>query len=177
VKDWSPADSLVIPGFMSEEELMWLHERAAGASSVLEVGCWLGRSTSALAAGCRGPVYTVDHFQGSPDERDAAHAEAAGRNLYAEAQTYLSSWPNVRFLVGSSLEASRRFTPASVDMVFLDGDHAEAAVLRDLLAWAPKARRVLCGHDADWPSVQAALVAYGLPFECGPGALWYMELI
>jgi predicted O-methyltransferase YrrM len=169
--------ALETPGWMDEPELVWLRARARTSRSVVEVGCWLGRSTIALA-GCLGPVWTVDHFGGSPSEHETSHAEALepGRDLHAEATASLAAYPNVTILKMPSLNASRLFAPGSVDMVFIDGEHTRLAVLVDLLAWHPKARRLLCGHDVGMDGVQEALATYGLPFQLGPGSIWYAEL-
>lgn len=171
------AASMSIPGFISPDELEWLYAEAATMRHVVEVGCWLGRSASALAQGCPGLVYTVDTFQGSPSEIESSHIEALTTNLYAEAQTQLSPWPNVRIMPMSSIQASRKFTIGSVDMVFIDGEHTALSVLSDLLAWYPKCNRLLCGHDSDWDGVREGLARFGVPFEIGPGALWYMRFI
>lgn len=171
------ARSMNIPGFMSPDELQWLHDEACSMRHVVEVGTWMGRSASALAGGCPGLVYVVDHFQGSPSEIESSHAEALTTNLYAEAQSYLSPWPNVRFMPMSSIQASRQFTTASVDMVFIDGEHTALAVLSDLLAWYPKCIKLLCGHDSDWDGVREALARFGVAFETGPGAIWYMRFV
>lgn len=166
-----------IPGFVEPDELSWLHERASGMDTVLEIGVWMGRSTSALCASGCPTVYGVDHFQGSPSELDAAHGEALHKDIYTEAMDNLAGHDNLKVLRMSSLAASRLFLDESIDMVFIDGEHTTAAVLTDLLAWTPKVRRLLCGHDVNWEGVAAALVAYDLPFQLGPGSLWYMEKI
>lgn len=166
-----------IPGFMEPEELAWLRERAAEVESVVEVGCWYGRSAAALTVGCpTGRVWTVDHFQGSPSELDAAHAEARTVDIHARAREYLAPY-GTRIIADTSIRASRLFPPASVDLVFLDGEHTRDAVMGDLLAWGPKARRLLCGHDLNWDGVAQALALYGAPYECGPGSLWFVEMV
>jgi len=56
-----------------------------------------------------------------------------------------------------NLRVVRGFSPAvaadvpNVDMVFLDGDHEYESVKADILAWNPKARKMLCGHDYGVP--------------------------
>lgn len=57
--------------------------------------------------------------------------------------------PRIRFLQGYSDERAKDFADESVDLVFLDADHSEAWVLRDLAAWLPKVRPggVVAGHD------------------------------
>jgi len=61
-----------IDGAMGREDLEWLHDTAKRMASVVEVGCWKGRSTYALLAGCLGPVYAVDHWEGATLQEAAA---------------------------------------------------------------------------------------------------------
>ena len=164
-----------IDGWMSPEELRWLHEQASEYASVVEIGCWKGRSTAALSLGCSGQVWTVDHFGGSPSELDGAHGEARHADIFAQAQTNLVAFANVRILNMTSLKASRCFSEYSVDMVFIDGEHTFDAVLLDLVAWGRKFRRLLCGHDRDMEGVQKALAVYGVPVSEGPGSIWHCE--
>jgi len=160
-----------ILGWMSDEELCWLHARASGMRTVLEVGTWLGRSASALAQ-TKARVWTVDHFQGSPSEWGATHTDTLG--LEERARANLARFSNVRVLAMSSFIASRKFS--ALDMVFIDGEHTTEMCLVDLVCWAPKVRKLLCGHDRDWEGVQQALAVYGVPYAFGPGSLWYMEM-
>lgn len=48
-----------------------------------------------------------------------------------------------------SLEASRTFQDASVDLVYLDASHDEQSVWDDLIAWVPKVKKggICAGHD------------------------------
>ncbi len=61
-----------------------------------------------------------------------------------------------------SVTAARLFDAASVDFVFLDGDHSEKAVTEDLEAWYPLVRPggVIGVHDysnATFPGVEVAV--------------------
>lgn len=54
-----------------------------------------------------------------------------------------------------SVAASKFIADQSLDLVFIDGDHA--AVGRDIIAWFPKIRvgGVICGHDYGfWPGLK-----------------------
>lgn len=172
---YNPAVSMQITGFMSPEELLWLNDHAARMNSVVEVGTWKGCSASALAMGCPGKVFAVDHFKGSPSELETSHVEAKNGDIYEEAVKNLTPYSNVTILRMYSLQASRLFRPNSVDMVFIDGEHTRESVLIDLLAWYPKTTKLLCGHDADMDGVQEALAMYGIPYNRGAGSIWYME--
>lgn len=157
-----------IEGWMSHEELAWLRQQAARRKVVVEVGCWHGRSTKALAESCPGQVLTVDHFQGSPDDKQFSLAEAAAngagnearaafeRNLAAELKSR-----KVSLLVMDSREAARELNCQGyrADMIFLDGAHDTPSVKADITAWQPLLKKggLLCGHDANDSRVKAAL--------------------
>lgn len=169
-------EAMEIQGFVEPEELEWLSEHAQNAISIVEIGCWKGRSAFALASACpEGKVYTVDTFNGSPSEMNAAHAEAVDDVIYDQAVMNLGEFRNLEIMRMTSLQASRLFSTESIDMIFIDGEHTTEAVLIDLLSWYPKCRSIICGHDLGIQSVQEALAVFGIPFELGAGSIWYME--
>ena len=60
---------------------------------------------------------------------------------------------------GDSVSQASRIRDESVDFVFIDGDHTENGVRRDIEAWAPKVRSggMILGHDCSWSTVQRVL--------------------
>ena len=167
---------LDIPGWMKEIELRWLFEQATHMKSIVEVGSWMGRSTHALCSGCLGRVFAVDHFRGSPSELNTNHHLAELIDIYPRFQFYVGDLPNLNVLKLSSSNAVKCFIPASVDMVFLDGDHTINAIREDLRIWRPIPRKLLCGHDWDIISVRQAVQELNLPIELGPMLLWAIRL-
>lgn len=164
-----------IAGWMDDVELQWLHDQAAGMGSVVEVGSWLGRSTHALLSACKGTVYAVDHFHGSPSERETTHAPAAKEDIYAAFMGNVGHFPNLTVLRGDSPTMAEQFT-GQADMVFIDGDHSAAGCLADIRAWLPKTRRLLCGHDRAQEGVPEALAQSGLKWQPGPSSIWFVNL-
>lgn len=164
-----------IPGWMSYEELVWLYDRARQMTSIVEVGCWMGRSTFALCSGCLGTVYAVDHFLGSPSERGADQREAMTEDIATLFLSHVGHFPNLRVCRMDSVEALRT-VPLPVEMVFLDGEHTFEAVSRDILAWRPHCTTLLCGHDRNYPGVRQAREVLHTRDQDGPGSLWYVEL-
>jgi len=62
-------------------------------------------------------------------------------------------------------------------MVFIDGDHDYKAVMCDLATWAPRTKKLICGHDFNdpmYPGVKQAVYEYfGAEFVTpGPDGLW-----
>jgi len=72
-------------------------------------------------------------------------------------------------------EAAPHFPDAQFDLVFIDADHSTEGVLRDIRAWTRKIRvgGIICGHDADWPSVQRALATEYKSHNLMPGNIWW----
>lgn len=160
---------------MTEAELGWLHDQAARFYSVLEIGCWKGRSTAALAAGCPGRVTTVDCFGGPLYEtstyRDAGALET---DIRAVAIENLASFDNVKILWMTSADAATRLAGEQFQMIFIDGDHSEEGVRADLDLWTPFASKLLCGHDRALPGVTAAIA--DLDVNEGPDSIWWVTV-
>lgn len=164
-------DPLTIDGWMTEEELAWLTEQAQSSETIVEIGSWKGRSTTALLNGCPGTVHAIDHFKGSPGED--RHSEAREHDVFAEFMANVGAYPNLAIHRADSVTPAQLFADRSVDMVFIDGGHDKEQVLRDLRAWMPKCKTLLCGHDRDWIGVQEALAEMGIKWSQGPGVLWF----
>lgn len=174
-----------IQGWCSLSELQHLYDLSTSMDSIVEIGCWKGRSTHALVSGCKGKVWAVDHFQGSPEERRSNHQEATQRDISGDITSNLRWFPNLTVLNMTSQDASMMFPDRSVDMVYIDGGHSSREVRLDLYLWTPKAKKVICGHDYQVdPRVRAEVNAKygvgnvtGVPTEYGlwvyriPGAL------
>lgn len=151
---------------------------------VVEVGSWAGRTAIEMAdAGA--VVFCVDTWEGSddpiddtaavvarvggPDELFKAFCRNAGPKLFRSifpcrgpSALWASAWP-----AGSA-----------VDMVFLDGDHREAAVRADLLAWSQHVRPggVICGHDLSvFPGVELAVRGLIPDFKRAGSFVWWAE--
>ncbi|WP_146658101.1 class I SAM-dependent methyltransferase [Enhygromyxa salina] len=204
-----PITKLALPDgwFRPDEGIAYrgLVERALMAPSrgqIVEVGCWLGRSTSYIAGACRArgaelrdgsdpqpgarPTLTcVDTWAGSSDRFDLAYRERlAARDIEAEFRSHLAALGlDATCLRLPSVAAANTFARESVDLVFLDGSHDQPAVAADITAWLPRIRSggILAGHDFsdDHPGVVAAVehaaATLDRPIQRGPGSLWWMQ--
>lgn len=58
-----------------------------------------------------------------------------------------------------TVPAAAQVPDGSLDFIFIDADHSEAAVRADVQAWRPKVRPGgwIIGHDINWPSVKSAV--------------------
>jgi len=132
-----------IPGWMTEDELSILKYLAARADSIVEVGCWKGRSTKALLESCNGIVHAVDHWCGT--EGDSTILAAYKLNIYNDFIKNVGHYPNLKILKGSSQEKSKEIE--EVDMVFIDAGHSYEECKNDIELWLPKCRKIIAGHD------------------------------
>jgi predicted O-methyltransferase YrrM len=165
-----------IQGWMGGNELEWLFEKSREMINVLEVGCWMGRSTHALLSGCPGSVYAVDHFNGSASQIDTAHALAKTEDIHAIFMQNVGHFPNLVVLKMPSLAAAKLFAPKWFDMIFIDGDHEYSQFRGDCEAWMPKCRKLFCGHDADESGVPQVLIDLGLKVTRVPDTtIWTVE--
>ncbi len=129
--------------------------------TVVEVGSWLGLSTQDIAkrlpAGT-GKVFAVDHFLGSIEHQNVPYLP----KLYDIFLSNMVQWEVAHIVVPVRMDsalAAVYLEGTSVDLVYLDASHDTESVLADMRAWWPyvKGHGVLCGDDATWPSVQAAV--------------------
>merc|ERR1719174_3670037 len=85
--------------------------------------------------------------------------------------------------VQDSIHASAWIAPNSMDMVFIDGDHAPEAISQDLHMWSSKlhSHGILAGHDYSvaFPAVVRALHDFATKLHAelhvGPDDVWWFE--
>jgi hypothetical protein len=92
-------------------------------------------------------LYSVDAWQCYKGYRvhvDQKHLD----EIYADAQKRLSPY-DCHLIRKFSIPAAETFKPASLDFVYIDGNHALEYVVADIAAWLPKIRPggILAGHD------------------------------
>ncbi len=170
VKTWQD-----IHGWFDYEDLYRrLVNEVPDGGAFAEVGCWMGRSLAAFDAFAQESrktiqIHAVDTFQGEPanDAHRAllfAHGGSVESVFRGNMET-LGVSANV--IVGDSAMAATMFADAALDAAFIDADHSEEAVLKDIHAWLPKVKPggILCGHDFDEPGVLKAVFRAGLDVE------------
>lgn len=146
MEDWL-RESFNIQGWATYEEIAWVHDLGLTYDTVVEIGTWKGRMTYALCSANHANVTTIDHFLGTESQRHAEQKEALEKDIYAEFMKNCGHFQNLTVLKMESTEAAKTFQPDSVDAVFLDGDHTPDGFMRDLLAWYPVTKKIICGHD------------------------------
>jgi predicted O-methyltransferase YrrM len=151
--------------------LYWLSYAGSVAGDVVEIGSWQGRSTIALAQGCRdsenGIVHAVDTFQGNPgnesmyvvgaaDRSDLEpnfHRNIAAAGLTDRVQTYAMSSADAAARVAESTD--------SIRMMYIDGEHTYDAVKDELARYAdllsPGGLLTFDDYSARYPGVAQAI--------------------
>lgn len=158
-----------IPGWIHVNELVWLARQAKNCDLIIEVGTWLGRSTSAMAGAVKGIVLTVDSFSFGPvldkQSREVmARLEQDPDWLYKQCLINLDEpirAGKVKVFRATSDDAIlwlRKYT-GQADMVFIDGDHSYPGVKNDIINYRSLLRGggLLCGHDFNWEGVRQAV--------------------
>lgn len=140
-------------------------ERASRGTFV-EVGCWLGRSTSFLATEILRSrkeisLFCIDTWEGSMEPAHQESTFVRERTLY---ETFIKNMAPVAKVITPlrmrSTEAAAHFEDSSVEFVFIDASHDFDSVSADIEAWFPKVRTggVIGGHDyPGWPGVRNAV--------------------
>lgn len=154
--------AVLIDGWMSTKELLWLADRAKSHPLIIEVGCYLGRSTRALGDNCLGTVYAIDPYSG-PIYFDSGEEFKNFGDV--EMKQFLF---NMEDLIDTMAVKYFRTTLKNfnildkADFIFLDGDHKFESVMEDIdeAMKRLKSGGLLAGHDythTDWPGVRRAV--------------------
>jgi hypothetical protein len=177
--------ALEIGGWMNREELSWLAEQASKHNYIVEVGCWMGRTTRALADNTSGYVFAVDTWLGSEENQEFLKDKTPDY-LWQRFTTNLGDhlWTGkVNALRMPSVQAAAKLGSNAIKcgMIFIDGSHDYDSVHNDILAWRPLLVEggLFCGHDYDlgWPGVVQAVreLIAPVPMQVGGSSLWYLE--
>lgn len=158
------------------EELLAKLIKEHNVKTVLEIGCFLGKSTKFFVEqGCM--VTSVDTFEGSKDLNGSAEVKKRLPTLFKQFLFNLRALgirDKVGVFKGTSAYASE-FLHDDYDLVFIDGSHLEADVTQDIRLWNPRAKKIICGDDYSLchPGVRWA-VDQELPLANTDQRLWYL---
>ena len=135
-----------LPGWMTYEELVWLAKQAQKHERIVEIGCYQGKSTRALADNTKGFVVAVDNFKGPNDVSLPRFMRDNLLEMFIMGTTDLIQAKKVIPIVADHADINIDFSP---DMVFLDGSHVYEDIKRDIELWKPRIVKggILCGHD------------------------------
>ena len=140
---WAAGD-----GMMPPEQLLAVYRLAATwpvEGATVELGAWVGLTTSYLAAACRsrggGRVYAVDTFEGTKEggEQYRSVARFGGSTMAAfRSQIHRAGVADlVEPLVGYTQHVAGRYGGAPIRLLLIDADHSYEGVRRDFERWSP----------------------------------------
>lgn len=140
-----------------------------------ELGLWQGATFGYLLSNCPElHLIGVDHWRavGSYADKHMAEAEATVMRIAAEYASRATVFKT------DTVTAADLIPNASLDFVFIDASHDTLSVLIDVREWLPKVRSggALTGHDANWPSVAAALDATLPSWQLLEANVWYWKV-
>lgn len=91
-----------------------------------------------------------------PDENAETYVDFDMAAVEAEVHRKMMGYGGrCQLFKGDSVSQANRVRDGWLDFVFIDADHTEAGVRRDIEAWAPKVRSggMILGHDLYWTTV------------------------
>lgn len=134
-------------------------EEAQDGSHFVEIGCWLGSSTSCMVVEIINSKKNIkfnciDTWLGSIEHQNDPYV--------IEGTLYRKFIENMKPVEGyytpirkASTEAAKLYADNSLDFVLIDGAHDYENVKADITAWLPKVKvgGILAGDDYPWPDV------------------------
>lgn len=132
---------------LSDGDRAELRKLAAGKSSIIEIGTFLGGSAETMLEASDAHMVCVDTFRGTAGN-ETAEVKRSVSLQYTLMR--LDRFPGrVSVMVADSLSAARMIGDGTADLIFLDADHSYDAVKADIAAWRPKLKPggVFAGHD------------------------------
>lgn len=149
-----------------------------------ELGVWDGRTSEYLLSNAP-ELYLIgvdvwqsfdvgpkDKITGVSGLKTPEQIAAAREDAYRIKRRYRSRFHIIQDLTTSACESVE---DSSLDFIFVDASHKTDDVIADVYAWAPKVKAggMILGHDANWLSIQRALVHLGFnDHEILPGNVW-----
>jgi predicted O-methyltransferase YrrM len=126
---------------VTDRELDLLLKYSRDARVIVEIGCYEGKTSAALAKSSKGTVYTIDPF---PKGR----LGICWSEYIAKIYSRRLGLQNLKFIKGLSFQVARWFRE-EIDFLFIDADHSYEAIRKDWEDWFPKVRNggIIALHD------------------------------
>lgn len=124
------------------------------ANRIIEIGSWLGESTSCWADAVMNKytaeVISIDWFKGNPGtELEGISNSDNVYSIFRNNMKELGYLDIVKNIIMSSSDAVRFIPDGYADIVYIDACHDYKSVKRDIELWTPKVRvgGIIAGHD------------------------------
>jgi hypothetical protein len=143
----------------------WTLQHIKPGGICVEIGVWKGDfSAQILRAEESVTLHLIDPWTFESKFPERWYGGALARNqadmdrIYVSVVRRFRGYSNVTVHRLRSLDAAPLFGERSLDWVYIDGDHSEAAVEADIRAWLPKIKSggALVGDDYDWSDASGA---------------------
>jgi hypothetical protein len=134
------------------------HFAAKGYTRGAEIGVERGKFSEVLCESIPGlSLLAVDAWSTKPGYRE--HVTQQELDTFEKQTRKRLQKYGAHVVKGFSVDVARTVPDGSLDFVYIDADHAEAAVIADLKAWVPKVKRggIVSGHDYNLSSVKRAV--------------------
>ncbi len=139
--------------------------KARQVKTVIEVGCWLSKSTRHIAKQLPrgGKIYAVDHWQGSLEHQPGQNSSCKNLSLLFDqfCSNVIHSKLTHKIIPVRlpSIDAEKYLSDIFPDLIYIDASHEFEPVYQDLTIWFPyvEGHSVLCGDDWAFPEVQEAV--------------------
>lgn len=155
--------------------------------NIAEIGVWKGHTSITLLHYLPSikNFHAVDAWLDYDDYKKSGDVKANSAIISAQmiCEARLEDFNNkIIWHKKFSAEAANEIDDRSLDIVFIDGNHAYEYVLQDIELWKPKVKSggILAGHDLDWkdaPGVrQAVEKIFGNDWNLGPDMVWWVHV-
>lgn len=157
---------------------------------VAELGVQNGENSMRLLGNCPGikEFLAVDLWKPQPENKGPQNWVGWAHNSnYYKTKKRLKAFEDrvtIHIVKDYTYNVVHKFPDGYFDLIFMDADPGYESCKRDILDWLPKVRTggVLCGHDADWPTVRKAVEdvfrpgRYDIVKYQGVDRIWYVEV-
>jgi hypothetical protein len=137
--------SSFIHGMISFDEakvLFYLGSLGGAKGDVLEIGSWLGRSTTFLATGCKtssnGIVHAVDTFKGNPGKEHMYNSPLKeSESIYGRFKNNITKMglKNYVKVYRMNSKTASKYINKKFRLIFIDGCHEYGSVTEDIKLW------------------------------------------
>ena len=136
-------------GFIEYLQFVKAHFKDNDSLSILELGSFIGKSTSLIAEHfSKSDITAIDTWVNDFDNNDpiCAFDFNVAENMFDKNTKFNYNIAKVKL---SSVEAVTLFKDNTLDVVYIDANHNYKSCLEDLELWIPKIKKsgILSGHD------------------------------
>ncbi|MCJ7529809.1 MAG: class I SAM-dependent methyltransferase [Anaerolineales bacterium] len=148
-----------IPGLYRRGEAAFLYRLARRRGNLVELGCWMGRTTAILlqaASVWKAGLTTVDAFTPMPSQRKRATPEQWRANLKG-----IGLIPPDLLAMTTDAATEIYSNDQIISLLFIDANHTRQQVRRDLENWTPRIKigGIVALHDMFYPSITGVCLA------------------